>query len=165
MPERDERSRRGRRVNVTMPAQLSVGGEVISTQTENISFLGTYVKVGKEIPVGTQADVMLTLPPGPGGGSVQCDGVVVRCENLEPGFFGLGIFFKQILGEGETRLGRLIDDYLRRQNEEARRYFEERERLRKEKMKKKLAEKRRKRRKRGRPPKKGRKKTSRKRSS
>lgn len=161
MPRTDE-SRRGRRVRVILPARLVCGAETLSSQTENISLLGTYVEVGKEIPAGTPATVTLDLPPSNGGGSVQCQGIVVRCESLRPGVFGLGIFFNQFLGDGETRLDQLIDELLKKQNEEARRYFEERDRLRKERMRRKLAEKRRKRRKRGRPRKKRRSKSSRK---
>lgn len=160
MAARDE-SRRGRRIGIALPALLVCGNEQLTTQTENVSLLGTYVQVNREVPVGTPVRVTLDLSsqPAGGGGNVECEGVVVRCENTQPGFYGLGLFFKQILGDGETRLGALIDELLRRQNEEAERYFKERERLRKERMKKKLAEKRRKRRKRGRPPKKRRSKS------
>ena len=163
MVERDE-TRRGRRIGVALPAQLVCGEVQLSTHTENVSLLGAYVQVDKEIPVGTAAQVTLELPSGRDakGGSVQCSGVVVRCENLRPGLFGLGIFFKEFFGDGEARLDTLIDEYLRKETEEAKRYFEERERLRKERLKKKLAEKRKKRRKRGRPRKKGRQKSSRK---
>ena len=163
MVKRDE-SRRGRRVAITLPVLVVCGNEQFSTQTENVSLLGTYVRVAKEVPVGTPATTTLDLPAeGVGRGErVQCQGVIVRCENLSPGLFGLGVFFNQFLGEGEAKLGTLIDALLEKQTEEAERYFKERERLRKERMKKKLEEKRKKRRKRGRPPKKHRSKSSRK---
>ena len=161
MPKTDE-ARRGRRVRAILPAQLVCGTEQYSTQTENVSLLGTYVQLEREIPSGTQAKLILDLSGTSEGGQVQCEGVVVRCENLRPDLFGLGIFFNQFLEDGEAKLDRLIDLLLKKQNEEAQRYFEERDRLRKERMRKKLAEKRRKRRKRGRPPKKRRSKSPRK---
>ena len=151
-------SRRGRRVRVTLPARLLCGDQELSCQTENVSLLGTYVQVEKEVPIGIPTSVTLTLT----GGSVQCKGVIVRCESLQPGIYGLGVFFNQFLDDGEEKLGGLIDELLRKQNEEAERYFQERDRLRKERLQKKLAEKRKKRRKRGRPRKKRASKTSRK---
>jgi len=160
MAQREDRH--SRRVGVVLPARLVYGEDQISTQTENISFLGTYVQVQKEVPVGTPTSVTLDLPPAGAGGNVQCEGIVVRCEGLRPGTYGIGIFFKEFLGDGEAKLGKLIDELLAKQNEEAQRYFAERERIRKERMKKRLAEKRKKRRKRGRPPKKRRSKAKRK---
>jgi len=147
-------TRRGRRVAVQLSANLVCGNETIATQTENVSFLGTYVHHAKEVPVGTPTRITLLLPQHTGGGTVECQGVIVRCENLQPGTFGLGIFFNEFLGDGEERLGILIDNLLKQQTLEAERYFEERDRIKKERMKKKLAEKRRKRKKRGRPRKK-----------
>lgn len=152
MAKRDE-SRRGRRVATTLPVTLICGNEQFSTQTENVSLLGTYLRVDKEVPVGTPATTTLDLPVG-AGEKVQCQGIIVRCEALGPGLFGLGVFFNEFLGDGEAKLSTLIDRILQKELEEAERYFKERERLRKERMKKKLKEKRKKRRKRGRPPKK-----------
>lgn len=161
MVEKTE-SRRGRRVAVALPAHLICGGQDLSCRTENVSLLGTYVQVEKEMPISTPAKVTLDLSSMGGNGAIQCEGVIVRCESLQPGLYGLGVFFNQFLENGEERLENLIDDLLRKQNEEAERYFAERDRLRKEKMQKRLAEKRKKRRKRGRPPKKRSSKTSRK---
>lgn len=162
MVERNE-SRRGRRVRVVLPAALVVGNEQFLTQTENVSLLGTFVQAEREVPIGTPVQTTLNLPGGEkgSGGSVQCQGIVVRTETLRPGLYGLALFFNQFSGDGEERLGRLIEELLEKQNEEAKRYFEERERLRKERMKQRLEEKRKKRRKRGRPRKKRRKKPSR----
>ena len=155
-------SRRGRRVAVKLPAHLVCGDQELSCQTENVSLLGTYVQVDRELPISTPAKVALDLPYI---GAVQCQGVVVRCENLRPSVYGLGVFFNEFLEDGEAKLAKLIDELLRKQTEEAERYFQERERLRKERMQKKLAEKRKKRRKRGRPRKKRASKTPRKTSS
>ena len=159
MAKSDE-SRHGRRVRATLPALFAYGGEQLSTRTENVSLLGTYVHLEKEIAVGTPVTVTLDLPEG--GGSVQCQGIVVRCEGVGPVLNGIGIFFNQFLGDGEAKLDHLIDELLKKQNEEAQRYFEERDQLRKERLKKKLEEKRKKRRKRGRPRKKRSSKSSRK---
>jgi len=147
-------SRRGRRVGVALPALLAYGNDQLATRTENVSLLGSYVHVEREIPIGTAVNVTLDLPPTSGGGSAQCQGIVVRCESIGPALYGLGLFFNQFLGESEAKLDHLIDELLKKQTEEATRYFEERERLRKERLKKKLEEKRKKRRKRGRPRKK-----------
>jgi len=162
MVERDE-GRRGRRVRVNLPVILVAGNEQLATRTENVSLLGTFVQSEKELPVGTPVKVALDLPPGENreGGGVQCQGIVVRTETLRPGLYGLALFFNQFLGDGEERLGRLIEELLEKQNEEAKRYFEERERKKKERMKQRLEEKRKKRRKRGRPRKKHRSKPSR----
>ncbi|MFH1858495.1 MAG: PilZ domain-containing protein [Candidatus Omnitrophota bacterium] len=151
---RTDESRRGRRVRVEIPVLLVCGNEQFSTHTENASLLGTYISVGKQLPIGAEVRLTLDLSQTSYGGQVQCQGVLVRCEALPSGLFGLGVFFNQFQGDGEARLDAMIEDLLIKQNEEAQRYFEERERLRKERMKKKLAERRRKRRKRGRPPKK-----------
>ena len=158
MPEQIE-SRRGRRVAVTLPVRLAMGGQELSGQTENVSLLGTYVRADQETPTSTPAKVTLQLPSGE---NAQAQGVVVRCESLGPGVYGLGVFFNEFLADGEAKLERLIDDLVRKQLEEAERYFQERDRLRKEKMQKKLAEKRKKRRKRGWPRKKKTSKTQRK---
>ena len=156
-------SRRGRRVAVTLSAHLICGDQELSCQTENVSLLGTYVQVARELPISTPAKMTLDLPYNMG--AVQCQGVVVRCENLRPSVYGLGVFFNEFLEDGEAKLEKLIDELLRKQTEEAERYFQERDRLRKERMQKKLAEKRKKRRKRGRPRKKRASKTPRKTSS
>ncbi len=163
MASQDE-SRRGRRVRIVLPVLLQVGSDQVSSRTDNISLLGTFIQAEKEVPAGTTVHVTLHLPPGETGedGKVECQGVVVRCQGVGPGRFGWGVFFNQFLNDGEARLTRIIDDLLKKQDEEAKRYFEERERLRKEKMKQRLAEKRKKRHKRGRPPKKSRPKRSKK---
>ena len=162
MVERDE-GRRGRRVRADLPAMLVAGNEQLATRTENVSLLGTFVQSEKDLPVGASVKVALDLPPGENreGGNVQCQGIVVRTESIRPGLYGLALFFNQFLADGEEKLGRLIEELLEKQNEEAKRYFEERERLRKERMKRRLEEKKKKRRKRGRPRKKRRSKPAR----
>ena len=44
---------------------------------------------------------------------------MVRTETVRPGLYGLALFFNEFFGDGEEKLGRLIEEFLLKQNEEA----------------------------------------------
>jgi hypothetical protein len=105
------------RSNLPIKIVCQNGGEIIG-RTENISRLGTYVEVDKEILVGERVDLTIEIPvfdPDISfSGQVECKGSVFRSglsRQLQKNrIYGIGIFFTFFNNrEEKEKLSRYID--------------------------------------------------------
>lgn len=104
------------RVNETIPCQVSVGAEVFSTVTKNLSCGGALCVVSGPVAPMTKLRIVLELPAVHGAGSitrqtVQCQGVVVRQDKLplsENPAYLTAIFFSEIRQEDRRRIGEFV---------------------------------------------------------
>ena len=55
-------NRKEHRFKVVLPIRITYGGNEIISRTENLSRLGTYTEINREIPTGENVDVTLVLP-------------------------------------------------------------------------------------------------------
>lgn len=86
-------------------------------RTENISRLGTYLEIDKEITPGTDIDITLEIPVYREGlslsGKIRCKGNIFRCNLArEVGakkYYGIGIFFTAFLKDDREKLSKYID--------------------------------------------------------
>lgn len=93
--------RREKRIRVKLPIRISYQGKELSGETENISRLGAYVEIDKDIPFGAELGIALKVPAyGEGfslGEEISCKGSVFRSsparEENSIKYYGLGIFF------------------------------------------------------------------------
>ncbi|MFH1339514.1 MAG: PilZ domain-containing protein [Candidatus Omnitrophota bacterium] len=120
--------RRERRIKVRLPITMSPPDSApINAYTENISLLGTYLEIEREIPLGTKLDMTIEVPPYSGNssltGSVRCGGDVFRC-NLAREFesrklYGHGIFFTGFSTGGDrNKLSKYVDFLIRKEQED-----------------------------------------------
>ena len=100
-------------IKMIYPNNFEIFGRV-----ENISRLGAYVEIDREIPVGIDIDVTLELPKYNQdltlSGETRCKGSVFRCSltrGLESKkYYGVGIFFTDFLKEvNRDKLSKYID--------------------------------------------------------
>jgi len=120
--------RRARRIKVNLPIRINYPrNPKICTQTENISILGTYVKVESQIPLGTKLDIIIEIPPYTEDfsliGNVRCRGDVFRCDLVEEKnrqrLYGLGIFFFDFSDEQDRdKLSKYIDFLILKEKED-----------------------------------------------
>jgi DNA-binding response OmpR family regulator len=87
--------RRVERVILNLAVELSVGGEVIQTATQDVSPFGMFVRLDHPFPVGTEVEVAIA----PRGTRLTAPALVVHC--LEPGEAqalgrrpGVGVLFR-----------------------------------------------------------------------
>lgn len=111
--------RKERRVKVNLPIKIVYRNnpEVVA-RTENISGLGAYVEIDREISPGTQLDITLEVPVYTENlslaGEVKCKGNIFRCNLVREfgskRYYGIGIFFTDFLDEtNKNKLFRYID--------------------------------------------------------
>ena len=111
--------RKERRIKVALPIKIirQNNVEAVGT-TENISRLGAYLKTDKEIPLGTDIDVILEIPVYTQdlslGGTINCRGNIFRCkltrESESKKYYGIGIFFTHFLKPiDREKLSKYID--------------------------------------------------------
>lgn len=110
--------RRRQRIDVALPIEIVYNKEKIFARTKNISVLGTYLWAEKEVPRDVILDIRIKVPEkGPGQTrkirKIGCVGVAFRCQATaatEPDKrYGIGIFFRSFLKEGEKDLADYID--------------------------------------------------------
>jgi len=111
--------RREHRLKASLPIKISSGNETeILGSTENISRLGTYLEIDRELPAGENVDITLELPVYSQdlslAGELRCKGAVFRCnlvrEFESTKFYGIGIFFTGFSEEKDReRLSQYID--------------------------------------------------------
>ncbi len=111
-----------------MPIRISYpGGPEVYSQTENISRLGTYVEIEREIPLGVHLDMTMEIPAYTNDsslvGNIKCRGDVFRCNFIREAeskkFFGLGIFFTGFPDEQDrNKLSKYIDFLIFKEQED-----------------------------------------------
>lgn len=110
--------RKERRIRVSLPVKISYQRLELAGQTENISRLGAYIEIGKEIPMGAELEISLQIPGYDNKDSlsedIKCRGSVFRSsvtrEELAKKYYGLGIFFTDFLQQADkNKLSEYID--------------------------------------------------------
>jgi hypothetical protein len=111
--------RKERRLKANIPIKITGKNNLeIFTRTENISFLGAYIEVDRQILPGTDVEVVLEIPHYSEdlslAGEVKCKGDVFRCslvrESTVVKYYGVGVFFTDFyLSEDRDRLHGYID--------------------------------------------------------
>jgi hypothetical protein len=111
--------RKERRLKANIPIKITGKNNLeIFTSTENISFLGAYIEVDRQIPTGTDVEVVLEIPHYSEdlslAGEVKCKGDVFRCSLVSESntikYYGVGVFFTDFyLSEDRDRLHGYID--------------------------------------------------------
>jgi len=110
--------RKERRIKVNLPIRIVYQKNIeFRGLTENISRLGTYVKIDKKIPVGSEAEITLEIPPyvknSSAYGDVKCQGNIFRSDLIEEveskKYYGIGIFFTSFSKEADRKK---LSDYV-----------------------------------------------------
>jgi|YelNatPaOPRAMG01_1025707.scaffolds.fasta_scaffold00406_32 c-di-GMP-binding flagellar brake protein YcgR len=102
--------RRYPRIEKKLPLQIITDKYDISTETKNLSCIGAYCSIDRDIPVLTKLSITILLP----GKSknkyteVRCKGVVVRKEKNPSGGFNIGIFFNDITQKQKEKISKYI---------------------------------------------------------
>ncbi len=120
--------RKERRLKANIPIKITGKNNLeIFTRTENISFLGAYVEVDRQVPTGTEVEVVLEIPHYSEdlslAGEVKCKGDVFRCslvsESSTVKYYGVGVFFTEFyLSEDRDRLHGYIDFLIENEEQE-----------------------------------------------
>lgn len=104
--------RKERRIKVNLPIRIVYQKNIeFAGLTENISRLGTYIKIDKKIPVGSEADITLEIPAYVKNsslcGEVKCHGTIFRCDVVGEAdskkYYGIGIFFTSFSKEADRK--------------------------------------------------------------
>ncbi|UCB56508.1 MAG: PilZ domain-containing protein [Candidatus Omnitrophota bacterium] len=130
--------RRRRRVDVALAIKIEYNTEKIITRTKNISVLGTYLEIDKEIPIGTALDIKVKIPKTGHKKTVKeidCAGVIFRSQpiaSLGPtSQYGTGIFFRSFSGNGEKVLSKYIDYVIEEEKKKGKIYTRKRKKKQK----------------------------------
>lgn len=121
--------RRCQRVSISLPIQIEYNKEKIPAKTKNISMLGTYLESEKEVPRGTALKVKIGVPEDK---KIKCSGIAFRCQPTgslgSKNQYGIGIFFRSFLGQGEKDLSNYIDCILSQEKKIGKIYIRKRRR-------------------------------------
>ncbi len=120
--------RRERRLKVRLPVRITYPqGGTIFTHTENISRLGTYVEIDREIPLGVHLDMVIDIPAYTSAlsltGELRCWGDVFRCNLIgeidSNKIYGVGIFFTDFFSpQDRDKLSKYIDFLILKEQED-----------------------------------------------
>ncbi len=110
--------RKERRIKIALPIKIIYQGDESSGFTGNISRLGAYAEIDRELPIGADADAILEVPPYTKDaslvGKIKCRCNIFRVNFIREvrgkKYHGLGIFFTGFTGQGDKeRLSRYLD--------------------------------------------------------
>lgn len=119
--------RKEHRIRVALPIRIGFGEDRYTGQTDNISRLGAYAELERELAVGSEIEITLEIPRYTKDPSliqaVRCKGNVFRSALIRQEgasrHYGAGIFFTGFESEADReRLSRYID-FLISQEEES----------------------------------------------
>jgi hypothetical protein len=117
--------RKERRIKITLPIRIIYQGAESSGLTGNISRLGAYAEVDRELPIGADVEAVLEIPvytkDSSLTGKTKCKGNIFRSNFIREArgkkYWGSGIFFTGFAEvKDKERLSRYID-YLIAQEE------------------------------------------------
>jgi hypothetical protein len=117
--------RKERRIKVNLPIKIRYKGSQVHGEAENLSRLGCYVKIEKEIPIGIDISIILDIPVYAAdtllSGNLNCKGNIFRCNALEENEsgkrYGIGIFFTEFSSQADAeKLSQYIDYLLLSEN-------------------------------------------------
>lgn len=111
--------RKERRIRVALPIKITYQNNLMVVgKTENISRLGAYLEIDKELPVGIDVDINLEIPIYTKDlsltGKIRCKGDIFRCnlvrESGPKKYYGTGVFFTDFLNLADRdKLSKYID--------------------------------------------------------
>ena len=107
--------RRFPRVKKELPLKIAANGYDFTTDTQNVSCVGTYCRVDKYLPPFTKVLIKLSLPitnKDNNNCCVECKGVIVRTEDEDTGGFNLAIFFNEIAPAQKRKISQYINQFL-----------------------------------------------------
>jgi c-di-GMP-binding flagellar brake protein YcgR len=106
--------RRYPRIEKKLPIKLLTDEYEVSTETKNLSCIGAYCTVDRDIPVLTKLSIMLILPKNSKDKytKVHCRGVVVRKEVINPTKFNIAIFFNDITPKEKNKILKYINKHV-----------------------------------------------------
>jgi hypothetical protein len=116
--QRIKEKRKRQRIDVVLPIKLEYNQKRLLAKTKNISVLGTYIEVGKAIPIGTAITIKINIPCAKSlkaktNKEIKCAGTIFRCQPIasleSQKQYGIGIFFRFFFENGEKDLSRYID--------------------------------------------------------
>jgi hypothetical protein len=123
--------RKERRIRISLPIKIVYKERIeILSKTENISRLGAYLEIDREISAGSQLEVTIVLPAYTADsslcGQVICRASVFRSspvrESDEKKIYGIGIFFTEFSQEAHReKLSRYIDHLISQEEREIKR--------------------------------------------
>ncbi|MCQ9208700.1 MAG: PilZ domain-containing protein [Omnitrophica bacterium] len=134
MATRAKERRRRRRIDVAIPIEIAYNKEKVAAQTKNVSILGTYIEIDKEIPTGTSLEIKIKIPATTNADiknrQINCQGFAFRSHHLglTKSQYGTGIFFRAFLKNGEGDLSRYIDYVLKQEKKMGKIYTHKRRR-------------------------------------
>jgi len=109
MPAMEQRKEH--RIKVAVTVKILYQGAEFSGLTGNISRLGAYIETEKNLPLGSEVDLILKVPAyadnASGGSEVRCKGGIFRSNLVreENGikYYGLGVFFGSFKQEADRQ--------------------------------------------------------------
>jgi len=120
--------RKEHRLRANLAIKLAVGKDrELLARTENISRLGTYVMLSKEIPAGQAVGITLELPAYTQDpsliGDVSCTGTVFRASPVREidgkQWYGMGIFFTDFADpEDKQKVSAFVDHLIEREEQD-----------------------------------------------
>lgn len=119
--------RKERRIRVRLPIKMVYQNNKVLANTENISRLGAYVELGKQILAGTDVNIVLKIPAYTQDssltGELKCKGDIFRSdlarESESKKYYGIGIFFTDFLTPADReKLSKYIDFLIRKEEQE-----------------------------------------------
>lgn len=129
--------RRRQRIVVALPIKIEYNGVELSATTINISMLGTYLNALEEIPTGGDLLIRIKVPKVENRRivktqEIKCLGTAFRCQSLSSPKsekqYGVAIFFRSFLEEGEEALLNYINYILWKEKEKGKIYIRKRKR-------------------------------------
>lgn len=104
------------RIDQRLAVNITANGYDFSTNTQNVSCVGTYCHIAKYIPPFTKIMVKLALPTAANNeaenSSVECKGVVVRIDDDKEGGFNIAVFFNEIKNNQRQKITQYISQFL-----------------------------------------------------
>ncbi len=103
------------RIDEQLPVEVVANGYDFSTNTQNISCLGTYCHIDKYVPPFTKVMIKMKLPGAPKDKKrcdVECKGVIVRTEDEEQGGYNIAIFFNGIKDIARQKIAHYISSLM-----------------------------------------------------
>jgi len=100
------------RIDHQLPLNVAFNEHAFTTNTQNLSCLGTYCRIDKYIPPFTRVRIKLDLPVNNEKHNVECDGVVVRSDDDADGTFDIAIYFNRIQDHSRQKLTDYVSQHV-----------------------------------------------------
>ncbi|MDM8525633.1 PilZ domain-containing protein [Desulfococcaceae bacterium HSG8] len=101
------------RIDKRMTFELQIEDEAITAEMINLSINGAYCRVNKPLPLMASLKIVFVLVYGNDVDYVECEGVVVRVEEILPENkrYNIAIFFNDIEVSEKKKIESFIEKY------------------------------------------------------